>query len=54
MLAIIAAIVFGIGFFAAAFLNAVPQAVVPGFLYLGGFFLALHLLWPYSPWHRQP
>lgn len=53
MLAVIAAILFGIGFIVVGFVHgSVPPAIAPGFLYLGLFCLALHLLAPYTPWHR--
>lgn len=55
VLAVIAAVLFGIGWVIVAFVHgSVPAAIVPGFLYLGLFCLALHLLIPYTPWHRQP
>ena len=55
MLAVIAAILFAVGFICAAFIHGnVPAAIVPGFLYLGLAFLAVHLVWPSTPWHRPP
>lgn len=54
MLAVLAAIFFGIGFIVIAFIHAtVPAAIVPGFLYLGLFCLALHALVPYTPWRSR-
>ena len=55
MLAVIAAVLFAVGFICAAFVHGSVSAVIdPGFLWLGLCLLALHLVWPLGPWHRPP
>jgi hypothetical protein len=55
MLAVLAAVVFAVGWICVALVHGnVAAGIVPGFLYLGGCLLALHLVWPYTPWHRPP
>ena len=54
MFGLIAAICFAVAFilhWAGGGHNPVDPA---GLGYLGLFFLALHLLWPWTPWNRVP
>lgn len=54
MLAVIAAVLFAVGFVLRLAGASLGKMDGIAFVLAGLFFLALHLVWPLTPWHRAP